>query len=74
MNIADIAIGAGGGLVLEGVIIFVVQKTVLKKRSAKILTDAETQGEAMKKEKILQAKERFLQLKEEHEKTVLLTQ
>ncbi len=70
MNITEIAIGAGGGLVLGGALIFIVQKTILKKRTAKILADADTQGEAMKKEKILQAKERFLQLKEEHEKNV----
>jgi ribonuclease Y len=40
---------------------------VLKKRKEQILKDAENEGEAMKKEKILSAKEKFMKLKEEHE-------
>ena len=39
-----------------------------KKR--KILSEAEAEGEVIKKDKILQAKEKFLQLKAEHEKYI----
>jgi ribonuclease Y len=37
----------------------------------KILTDAQTVAENLKKEKLLEAKERFVQLKSEHDKEVL---
>ena len=45
----------------------IVQKAALKNKSQKVLKDAEAKAENIKKEKILQAKERFLKLKEEHE-------
>jgi len=48
---------------------FTWQKT-LKNKSRKIISEAETEAEVIKKEKILQAKERFLQLKAEHEKVI----
>ena len=40
-------------------------------QSQKILTDAQTVAETLKKEKLLEAKERFVQLKAEHDKEVL---
>ena len=49
--------------------LFVIN-VILKKRREKILKEAETEGENIKKEKILQAKEKFLQLKSEHEKFI----
>src|SRR5664279_3313795 len=36
----------------------------------KIISDAQSQGETLKKEKLLEAKERFVQLKAEHDKEV----
>ena len=51
-----------------GILIYAVMKnTILKGKSADILKKAEAEGEAVKKEKIFQAKEKFLQLKSEHE-------
>ena len=44
-----------------------VRNFILKGRKEEILQAAETEGEAIKKEKIFQAKEKFLQLKSEHE-------
>ena len=38
---------------------------------ARIIAEAEGEGERIKKEKLIQAKEKFLQLKAEHEKAVL---
>lgn len=70
MDTTSIIIGAGIGLVLGVVIVFILQKTALKAKTASILKDAEAEGEALKKDKIIQAKEKFLQLKEEHEKKV----
>lgn len=49
---------------------FLVWQKALKNKSRKIITEAETEAEVIKKEKILQAKERFLQLKAEHEKVI----
>ena len=48
---------------------FVVIKGTEKRRSS-IIKEAESEAEMIKKEKILQAKERFIQLKAEHEKAV----
>ena len=45
-------------------------KKALEKKSQQMLKDAETEGEVLKKEKMLQAKEKFLQLKAEHEKSI----
>ena len=39
--------------------------------AARILKSAESEGENLKKDKIFQAKERFLELKSEHEKHIL---
>ena len=44
-----------------------VRNVILKRRRDEILKTAEAEGEAIKKEKIFQAKEKFLQLKSEHE-------
>ena len=45
-------------------------KKALEKKSQQVLKDAEAEGEVLKKEKMLQAKEKFLQLKAEHEKSI----
>ncbi len=45
-------------------------QTLLQKRRKKIISEAESEAEVIKKEKILQAKELFLQLKSEHEKVI----
>ncbi len=66
----NVIIGALIGLIGGGVITFIIQQTMLKKRKEQILKEADLEGEAMKKDKILQAKERFLKLKEEHEENV----
>ncbi|MDD2595491.1 MAG: ribonuclease Y [Bacteroidales bacterium] len=44
-----------------------VRNIILKKKKDAILQTAELEGENIKKEKIFQAKEKFLQLKSEHE-------
>jgi len=41
-----------------------------EQQSAKIIADAKTQAETLKKEKLLEAKEHFVQLKSEHDKEV----
>jgi ribonuclease Y len=49
---------------------YLVWQQALKNKSRKIVSEAESEAEVIKKEKILQAKERFLQLKAEHEKVI----
>ena len=58
-GLGGIAAGALGAVVL--------QQTALKSKAAAILREAEKEGEALKKEKMLQSKERYLELKEKHE-------
>ena len=69
------------GVIAGGILVFIIQNSLLKNKSEQLLTDAEAQskkilkdaeheGETVKKEKILQAKERFLKLKEEHEEVI----
>lgn len=43
---------------------------ILKARRNKIIREAEAEAEVIKKDKILQAKEKFFQLKSEHEKVI----
>ena len=66
-----------GGLILGIVIIQVIQKSkssgVLKKsenQAKRIIKKAHQESDRIKKEKMLQAKERFIELKSEHEKVI----
>lgn len=49
---------------------YVMNNVVLKKKKEQILKEAEKEGENIKKDKIFQAKEKFLQLKAEHEQFI----
>ncbi len=62
--VAMIALAGGA------VIMYVVNQNMLKKKSADMLKDAEAKGELLLKNRQLEAKEKFLQLKTEHEKEV----
>jgi ribonuclease Y len=52
------------------VITYFIYQEYLKRKSMNIIREAEVEAEVIKKDKILQAKERFLQLKSEHEKAI----
>jgi ribonuclease Y len=58
------------GLVLGYFVTANVVRKNIEQKSQQIIKDAEAEGEVIKKDKILQAKERFLQLKTEHEKFI----
>ena len=47
-----------------------ILKVALRKKTRQLVQDAEAEAEMIKKEKALQAKEKFLQLKAEHEKVI----
>src|SRR6056300_568037 len=71
-----------GGVILGLIIGFVIARMLeksnasklikeAKKSAALILKEAKSEGESIKKDKILQAKEKFIELKSEHEKVIL---
>lgn len=65
-----VIIAAAGSLVIGGVIAYIIFQNVLKGRAKQILAEAEKEGEVIKQNKILQAKEKFLELKATTEKEV----
>jgi ribonuclease Y len=78
MDIIFIIIAAIAGLIIG----FLISKTIDKKsatgtlrtaekKAAKLLEDAEKEGTNLKKNKIFQAKEKFIELKSEHEKVII---
>lgn len=69
MDILTICLCAAS-LVVGGVVAWLLLTTAFKKRATKIVSDAEAEAEVIKKDKILQAKEKFLALKAEYEKDV----
>ena len=58
------------GLAVGFLITSTFLKKAVEKKSEHILKEATTQSEILRKDKILQAKEKFLQLKSEHEKII----
>ncbi|MAR68711.1 MAG: ribonuclease Y, partial [Crocinitomicaceae bacterium] len=70
MEITSIVLGAVGGLVLGGVLMFLILDRMLKSRKKSIIDEAKKEGQSIKKDKILQAKEKFHQLKQDHERKV----
>ena len=56
------------GALIAGVALgLVVQRIMLKSKADNLIREAETKAESIKKDKMFQAKERFLSLKQEHE-------
>ncbi len=63
--IAMVALGAGVGLM------YLVGQSMQKSKAEGIVKDAEAKAEVIKKDRMLEAKEKFIQLKAEHEKEVM---
>jgi ribonuclease Y len=59
------------GIIMGGVLTATVLNRALERKRDALLKDAMEKAEVVKKEKILQAKEKFMQLKGEHEKFIL---
>ena len=55
-----------------GLVAWLIITQAFKTRARSIIREAEAEAEVMKKEKMLQAKEKFLQLKAEHEKEIYI--
>ncbi len=71
-----------GGVVLGLILGYIIAKSLEKGKASKLIANAEREAktilkqgksdaESLKKDKILQAKERFIELKAEHEKVIL---
>lgn len=78
MDITMIIIGVVAGLIVGFVIAKVLERgkasrtiSNARKEAEAIIKDASLQGESIKKDKIFQAKEKFLELKAEHEKVII---
>ncbi|SFS32652.1 ribonuclease Y [Lutibacter maritimus] len=76
--IVPIIIGIAIGLTIGYIIAKVLEKTKAtqiikntKKEALTIIKEAKIEAEAIKKDKILQAKEKFIELKSEHEKVII---
>jgi ribonucrease Y len=67
--ITDIIV-AIAAFAIGGVISYILFSKVITKRKDKIIREAEAEAEVIKKDKILQAKEKFLLMRAEHEKVV----
>ena len=61
---------AVAAVVVYAVVTNLVAKTSIRRKREEALKEAEAEGEMLKKEKILQAKEKFIQLKSEHDRQV----
>ena len=60
----------GVGILLGFGLTYFIIKVMMRNKSQRIIQEAEADAEVLKKDKILQAKEKFLQLKTEHEKMI----
>jgi len=77
-NIITIIIASVAGLILGFIIAKVLEKSnasqvmkLAKRNATSIVKTAKSDAETLKKDKMLQAKEKFLELKSEHEKVIL---
>jgi ribonuclease Y len=70
MDILLYLVIAGGSLSVGYGLAMTVLRKSIESKSSQLLKDAESKAELIKNERMLQAKERFLQLKTEHEKAI----
>ena len=66
----ELVIGVVVGLILGFAGAWIISNNLLKTRKESLISEAMKEGETIKEKKILQAKERFLELKSQHEKEV----
>lgn len=59
-----------GSFIIGGFISYLIWQTALRRKKSRMIRESEIEAEVLKKDKILQAKEKFFQLKAEHEKYI----
>ena len=70
MDTISIIVGLLAGIIVGGAVVFAVVNYLTTKKRDQIINNAEAQAETLMKDKMVKAKEKFLQLKEEHEKFI----
>lgn len=65
-----LVIAVVGGVLAGGLISWLIFSRILKSRKENILSEAVKEGETIKEKKVLQAKEKFLEMKAQHESEV----
>jgi len=70
MNVWYIIIATIVASIAGGLLTWIITRTLLKSRSERMLKDSEREAEVMKKNKMLEVKEKFIQLKADLEKQV----
>lgn len=67
----ELMIGIVAGFLGGGALAYVIWNKALNTKKMRIISEAQAESEVIKKDKILQAKEKFLQLKADHEKYII---
>ena len=70
IDILSLIIGIAVGAILALTVYILIRRSMLKGRKEEIIEMAELEAEKIKQEKILQAKEKYLTLKSEHDRAV----
>ena len=70
MNVTTLIIGLAAGLLIGFLVQFLINKTALKAKHQRIIDDAHKEAEVIKKNKLLEVKEKFLNKKAELEKEI----
>ena len=70
MNIVSLLVGFVAGAVVALAAYILIRRSILKGKKEEIIEKAEIEAEKIKNDKILQAKEKFLSLKSEHEEYI----
>jgi len=66
----ELLLGLAVGLIGGGGLSYFLWNKALNSKKARIVAEAQAEGEVIKKDKILQAKEKFLQMKTDHERHI----
>lgn len=70
MDIISIVSGIAIGLILGGGVIFFFVKKTIEKGNKALIDEAKAEAKVIKERKVIEAKEKFLQLKSDHEQDV----
>ena len=70
MDIISIVSGVAIGLIIGSGIVFLIIKKSLEKGNKALIDEARAEGKVLKERKIIEAKEKFLQMKSDHEKVI----
>ena len=66
----SIVSGIAIGLIIGGAVVFFLVKKTIEKGNQIIIDEAKAEAKVIKERKVIEAKEKFLQLKSEHEKSI----